>query len=278
MPTPISLKNLLQMQFKEENYIVGSGLLNPGAIMVIGGQPKSYKSFLLGSICYHLAAATNLFGTTRKDKHGADQATFPVAGPQRVLILEQEMGFQEMQERFRHLVESAPPGHRQLCLENIFIHSCDHNMQLDTQTGVGYIAGLIGACRPSVVAFDPLIEFHTGDENSSQDMARTLRGLDVLREQYGFATIINHHLNKPSRTGDSERDGPDNLRGSSVLYGKGDSFMTVRADGRAHGKLAVSFKLRRGKPIGGLTLLVDQETLLTRFLHWNEGQQRGGGD
>ena len=262
------------MKFEGENSVIGSGLLNQGAILIIGGPPKSYKSFLLNSICYHLATGTNLFGVTRRDKHGNEIEVFPVSKPKRVLLLDQEIGFQDLQDRFKTLLTAIPPEHQILCRQNIHIHSCDHNMQLDSRTGIGYIGSLIKSCSPNIVAFDPLIEFHTGDENSSQDMALALRGLDTLREIHSFESIINHHMSKPPRGGDGEREGPDNLRGSSVIYAKGDSFMTLKADGRTHGKIRVQFKLRRGKPITDLYLQVNQDTLLTAFVDWREGKER----
>jgi hypothetical protein len=275
MPVPISLNALLQMKFMGENSIIGSGLLNQGAILIIGGPPKSYKSFILNSIAYHLATGTNLFGVTRKDKHDKIHEVFPIAKPQRILILDQEIGFQDLQDRFHQLLAAIPHEHQELCLKNIFFHSCDNSMQLDnTTTGIGHIASLIRSCEPNVVAFDPLIEFHTGDENSSQDMARAFRGLDTLREIHHFATIINHHMSKPARSGNGERTGPDNLRGSSVIYGKGDSILTLRADGRAYGKVYVQFKLRRGRPLTDLVLQVNQDTLLTTFMGWKEGKER----
>lgn len=274
MPVPVSLDALLRMQFEGENSIIGSGLLNQGAILIIGGPPKSYKSFILNSICYHLATGTNLFNVTRRDKHGKDHPVFPISKPHRILILDQEIGFQDLQDRFHQLIASLSPEHRELCLKNIHLHSCDHNMQLDSFSGVGYIGSLIKSCEPSIVAFDPLIEFHTGDENSSQDMARALRGLDTLRELHHFATVINHHMSKPARNGDGEREGPDNLRGSSVIYGKGDSFLTLRADRRKHGQVNVEFTLRRGRPLSPLQLQVDPTTLLTTFAGWKEGKER----
>lgn len=266
---PISLQQLLNKTFDENiNAIISCGLLNKGSLMILAGPPKSYKSFIFNSFCYHLATGTPLFGVTKAVREKERTPTFLVNGSKRVLMLEQEIGEYDLQIRFRQLLATLPSPERTLCLEKIFTHSCDHSMQLDTIPGRDHIAKLIDSVSPDVVAFDPLIEFHTGDENSAQDMSRAMHGLDWLRERFEFGSMISHHTAKPQK--DSDRIGPDNLRGSSAIYGKGDTFIMIRPSGKniPKGQIRVDFTLRRGKPIHPLYLKVNTDTLKTEFCEW----------
>lgn len=265
---PIPLGELLAKSFPPGASLIGSGLLQRNSILVIGGPPKSYKSFLLNTILYHLATATPVFGASRSIRGGEREPVFTVGESCRVLLLEQEIGEEDLQLRFRTLLEHVPGPERILCSERIYSYSCDYEMQLDHHYGRHILREVIGDVKPQVVAFDPLVEFHTSDENSSKDMVRVLHGIDELRQEMHFATIINHHLSKPRQ--DDMRTGPDRLRGSSVLYGKGDSFLTLVPDGRDDGLVEISFKLRRARPVSDMFVRVDLDTLLAHFEGWKK--------
>jgi RecA-family ATPase len=239
------------------------------SIMMTCGPPKAYKSIIATTMCYHLVTGTPLFNVTKAVREKEREPFFTVSGAQKVLILEQEMGEYSLQERFRHMVSEMKPPERTLFEEKIFVHSCDLEAKLDTPGGRDHISFIIYRCAPDVVIFDPLIEFHGGNENQAQDMMRVMGGVDYLRQRHGFASDIIHHMSKPQK--DSGRHGPDNMRGSSVLYGKGDSFLMCVPERRRKGIVKVSFTIRRGKPISSLYLRINERTLLAEFDSWVEG-------
>lgn len=261
---PLSLRDLAEMTFPENNFIIGSRLLPDNGLMVIGGPPKSYKSFVASTMLNHLVTGTPLFGAVRYP-HGHDrnpEILFPIPRPMRVLYLEQEIGFQDVKERLLGGIDLMTPEHRNLLLDNFFVYSRDIEMQLDKPEGVAKLDSLIAAVKPDVVCFDPLIEFHSSDENDASEMNRVLKNLDFLRQRHHFATIICHHTSKPSAT--SSRSGADLLRGSSVLYGKGDSFLILsrrRGSRRSQIQTQVDFTIRRGKPLESLILNLDMSDL-----------------
>lgn len=262
----LSFRQLREQEFPAGNFIIGEGLLPSNGMLFIGGPPKSWKSFVLSSMLYHLVTGTNLFGTMRKS-HGRETPALPVASPQRVLLLEQEIGFYDVRERMLPFWKSMLPEHQQLVDENLFIHSRDHTMDLGTVEGCRRIEGIIKAVRPTVVAFDPFIEFHTLNENDTQHMAMTFRNLDAMRNTLAFATAITHHTGKPSMA--NARTGPDLLRGNSVIFGKGDSFLMLKPLNRAAGKLRCDFTIRRGAPIRSINMLLDWSDLRAKFYEWS---------
>jgi len=267
----ISAGELLNKTFPDDNAVIGSALLHQGSILVIGGPPKTYKSFLVSSMAFHLVTGTNMFGATRSPRPGTKEPVFPIKTSQRVLILEQEIGERDLQERLASMMKSLSQAEAILVKEKLFFHSCDHNMSLDSESGRRYIAKLIEQVNPGVVCFDPLVEFHNSDENSASEMAKVLHGIDWLRERYPFSTILVHHLSKPNK--ESGRKGPDLLRGSSVIFGKGDSFMVLKNLGDDPGTLQVNFTVRRGKPIDAMVVKVDFDTLQTQFQYWNKARK-----
>jgi RecA-family ATPase len=263
----ISVGDLLSKAFPPTNYIIGSGLLNQGSIMFIGGPPKSYKSFMMNTLLISLVTGKNLFGAIRKPAGGRhkSQEVFPIPVPQRVLLLEQEVGEEDLQQRFLPIVNSLIPAEQKLCIENMFVHSCDYNMLLDTIEGRKYISGIIKDIKPTILAFDPLIEFHTSNENDTQAMARIMHNITVLRQDHKLSTIVNHHTSKPSQ--ESPRRGPDLLRGSSVMFGKGDTFLMLGKTEREL-EVKVDFTLRRAKPLSNAYVRLNDKTLMFEFVRW----------
>jgi RecA-family ATPase len=250
--------------------IIEEGILKKNSIMVVGGPPKSYKSFVLNTIAIDLVIGRHLFTAIRSD-HGRHSKAFEVRAPQKVLIFEQEIGEDDLEDRIKPIFENLLPEAQSLLRSNLFTHSLDHRLQLDTVEGVTLIADEIAAVRPSVVMFDPLIEFHTSNENDTQDMARILRNVDLLREEYKFATTISHHEGKETQV---RRAGADRLRGNSALYGKGDSFLMLKVVNRNASVIACDFTVRRGKPISPFTVKLNPVTMRADFFEWGKPTER----
>lgn len=263
-----SARELVNRVFEKPPYIIEEGILNENSIMVIGGPPKSYKSFFSQTIAMHLATGTNLFGAHRKHAGMAVQA-FGVVNPKRVLMLEQEIGEWSLKERVQSMSASLEPHRQQLFLDNLYTHSCDRDLRLDTPGGTQAIGKLLDQWTPEVLILDPLIEFHQQDENSSQHMIGIMRNLDKIREHFKCAIILNHHAAKSD-----ERTGPDNLRGSSALYGKGDSFFMLRVSNRNAGLIGVDVTIRRDKPIRPFSVKLDWIDSTCKFMEWGKLKEK----
>jgi hypothetical protein len=267
----ILLSELLKKQFPPEAHLVGAGLLNNNSILVIGGPPKLGKSLALATMLLQLAAGKPLFGVSKTiDHHSNREWTFPVAKPCRILLFEQEVGEMDMQERISGMLKHVDPDDQKLVGENFAIHSTDRACRLDTPEGFDRMAVLIKAFKPDIVAIDPLKEYHYAAENDAQGMSIVFQRVLKLKDELKFALIISHHTSKPSK--DSNREGPDELRGSSYLFGLGDTFLIFKPDGRKNGKIRVDTTLRRGKPISDFNLQISPETLFVEFGGWRKGR------
>jgi RecA-family ATPase len=263
---PISFGDLRRTEFPPDNFIVDEGLLGREGIMIIGGPPKIRKSFAAQTIMLDLITGRNLFGADRTVPGGQVKSAFRVSAPQRVLFLEQEIGRFNIKSRITPAWESFTAEEQDLVDKNLIIVSQDHTMKLDTDDGAKRIAEIIEEVQPQVVCFDPLIEFHTSKENDAQEMNIVLNNLSMLRNTFHFATIITHHTSKPQGK-NHKKEGPDGLRGSSVIFGKGDSYLMISNVNRNAGIIRVDFTIRNAEAPKSACLRHDRNNMF-RFTKW----------
>lgn len=256
---------LYKHERKPETSIISDKLLKAGAMMVVGGAPKSYKSFILLAIAVSIATGRNLFGAFRSN-HGRPVPAFTIDKSRRVLLFEKEIGEDDLEDRLAPLYESLNPDEQKLFRENFFSHSVDNKINFDTVEGMKELERIIREVKPEVVIFDPLIEFHSQDENSSTSMATMLKNFMILCRRTKVTPILSHHEGKVDA--DAGRDGGSRLRGSSALYGKGDTFINLKVVNKNAMRIQVEFTLRRGKPIKDILIKLDPDTLEARFICW----------
>lgn len=269
---------IMQTQFQQEPFIVSNGLLPVGGLMFVGGPPKTYKSFTALSMAVDLATGSRVFDASITRARDTE-TRFNVSKPYKVLYLEQEIGLADDKERLRPIYECLSAHERGLLNNNLAIYAQDHEMRLDDgSTMNGRIRTIIGEVNPDVLIIDPLIEFHTQDENSTRDMGLIMRQVNVLKQLFALkGVIIVHHTGKPPADGGIAmgRDAADYLRGSSVLYGKADTCLMLSRG--ADDTVNMSFTLRRAKPMQPMKAKIDWISGRVRCIGWHSGGRHGGG-
>lgn len=248
-----------------DSSIISDGLLKKGSMMVIGGPPKSYKSFLLQHLAICLATGRNLFGATRT-AHGRLSKAFLVDRPRRVLFCEQELGEDDLRDRLLPVYESLTPPERALMNANLFTRSMDLELRFDKGAGSTRLEQVITQCGPEIAIFDPLIEFHDQEENSSTAMSGMLKNLKRICARTDVTPILSHHEGKIPD--ESTKTGGDRLRGASALFGKGDTFLNTTVRNRNAMRIIVDFTLRRGRPLNSIMVQVDRNNLDIRLIAW----------
>jgi RecA-family ATPase len=78
--------------------------------------------------------------------------------------------------------------------------------------------------RARLVVIDSLREAHTGDENTSKDMAPIMRQIRALTQPTGAAVIVVHHTVKNADVSDLYR-----ARGSSAIVAAADAAIMADA-------------------------------------------------
>jgi hypothetical protein len=246
------------------NVLIGDGLLKDNAILAVVGPSKSFKSFILNTVATDLIVKRNLF-VAHRVVHGRHSKAFEMTKPCRVLLIEQEIGEDDLEDRLSPIYAGLAPAEQSLMRANLFTHSLDHTLQLDTVSGYNQLTEVVASIRPDVLIMDPLIEFHTSNENDTQGMAKVMRTFDKLRETFApLAIIFSHHEGHAQQ---NPRIGIDRFRGNTVVGAKVDSALLVTVHNRRQLQLRLDFVLRRGKPLDSLYVSLD-DALRAQFLCW----------
>ena len=180
--------------------IVDDGILPEESICLIYGKSKSRKTFL----ALNLGLGISL---------GRIFAGFRIPRPRKVLMISAEGGYYSLRQRIQLMTSNlrdAPTGN--------FAIIADGRLNLTRSDDLCTLENIITDIRPSVLGLDPLIKFHDGDENWSQEMIRILGALRTLTLEHNLSILLVHHTGKG--------DGQD-PRGSSAIAGEYDSAISM---------------------------------------------------
>ena len=172
------------------------------AVGIIGGPPKSCKSWMAIDMAVSVASATKCLGI------------FDVLHPGPSLIYLAEDNINAVKDRVSGICEK-----RGLKLEdlNLFVITAP-SLRLDEDLDQMRLKGMIAEIKPRLVVLDPLVRLHRQDENNAKEMSILLSYFRDLQREYQTAIILVHHSTKRKH----ERAGLS-LRGSSDLHAFGDS-------------------------------------------------------
>ncbi len=202
---------LLQMEFRDDWII--EGILAPGTINGVLGHPGAGKSMLMLDLAVALA-----FKDTWMEH-------YPIKRNCNVLIYSKEGGLRLLNRRAqqRPREEVTTTGKQVFCWKGDQIG--DDDVLTLSHNKIEEIIDTIQELGVEVVIFDPMIEFHGGDENDQQEMAKIVAVLRAVVDYTQACVIITHHPRKGN--GDSKPGSLDNWRGSSVLVGAMDVMLEL---------------------------------------------------
>jgi hypothetical protein len=181
----------------EERWLICS-VLPHACVAVIGGQPKTGKSFFGIDVATSVASGTPCLGR------------FPVERRGRSLIYLAEDALMDVRARVADLCL-----HRRLDLEALDLHViAEPALRLDLEGDRDGLWAAVERLRPLVLLLDPLVRLHTTlDENNSRDVAGLLGFLRELQRAFDVSVLLVHHTAK----GRCGRPGQA-LRGSGDLH------------------------------------------------------------
>jgi RecA-family ATPase len=207
------VKDLYSKPFTEAPCYVSGGVIPRSGIVLMGGQAKIGKTFLLLDLAHNLA-------------HGGDlwRLDYKVVEPAPVLYFEQEVGETEFQRRVKLRYDRL--GHEPP--ENFFYVSKMKNFMLDTNEGQIRLAKEIKATGAKVVIIDPIGRCLLGDENDNSVIGKFFQRLDqTLLDFPGLTLVISHHFGKPRKDDEYDPLDPYNFRGASKFFDAPDALITL---------------------------------------------------
>ncbi len=219
MTLEIQKASKLQTLPEKKRWLIES-LWSHEAVGIIGGEPKSYKSFLALSMAVAVASGKPCLGR------------YTVSHPGKVLLFAAEDAL--------HIVRSRLEGichHNHIDFESLELWVITTpKIRLDHKEDCKQLYQTVKQVRPRLLILDPLVRLHNVDENQVAAIVPLLAFLRDIQRNMGCAVALVHHARKShsSRAGQA-------LRGSSEIHAWGDSNLYLR---RKRGGLSLTIEHR----------------------------------
>jgi AAA domain len=181
------------------------GLFIEAGAGILGGAPKTGKSFFALDLCVAVASGTSCAGR------------FRAVAPGPVVLLCAEDPHALVSSRLHALARNRGVALEQLPIEVIV----DEAVRLPE--GIERLEATVQLFQPRLLLLDPLIRLHRADENSASEMSIILDGLRRLARSSRTAILLVHHARKAAAGNAGTA-----LRGSSDLHAFGDSNLYLK--------------------------------------------------
>ena len=204
---PVTRASDLDPRPPERRWLI-EGLWGDQAVGIVGGEPKTCKSFLALDIAVAVASGAPCL------------RRFPVARTGRVLLFAAEDALGVVRCRLDGICAAAGVDLAALDLDVITAPS----LRIDNLDDQARLADTIAALRPTLLILDPFVRLHRIDENVCSEVAPLLAYLRDLQRRFALAILVVHHARKGAgrvRAGQA-------LRGSSEFHAWIDSAIYLR--------------------------------------------------
>lgn len=212
------------------------GLWSAGGVGVIGGAPKSAKTWLALEMAVAVASGRPCLG----------RYAVPQPGPS--LVFAAEDAPLDVRERLEDLAQARGAPFASLDVRLIV----EPAVRLDRPHDRARLRATVARHAPRLLVLDPYVRLQCGvDENDATEVSAILGSLRELSRSQGVAIALVHH----TRKGGAEDPG-EGLRGSGDFWAWGDSNLYVRRrrDGIA---LAIEHRAAASPPPVTLALVED---------------------
>jgi len=211
------------------------GLWSAGAVGVIGGAPKSAKTWLALEMAVAVASGRPCLG----------RYAVPQPGP--ALVFAAEDSPADVRERLEDLARARGAEFTALDVRLIV----EPVLRLDRADHRARLRATVARHAPRLLVLDPYVRLQCGvDENDATEVSAILGALRELSRAQSVAIALVHH----TRKGGAEDPG-EGLRGSGDFHAWGDSNLYVR---RRRDGIALSIEHRAAASPPPVTLeLVD---------------------
>jgi hypothetical protein len=180
------------------------------AVGVIGGPPKTNKTYLALDIALSVASSTAALGR------------FTVHDPGPVLIYMAEDAQAAVKDRLTALCR-----HRGLDLRAVALYVITAStLRLDLATDQRRLLDAVAAYTPTLLVLDPLVRLHALNENDAGEISRLLGYLRELQRSRSCSLLLVHHTRKGG-SGSGQH-----LRGSGDIHAWADSSLYLSRRGR----------------------------------------------
>ena len=235
----------------EEMWLI-EGLWSAQAVGIIGGEPKSGKSFLALDLAVSVASGTPCL------RHFVTRQCGPV-----LLFAAEDTHI--LRQRLEGITAAAGADFHSLDVHLITVPT----LRLDHPEQQRALHATVAGLKPKLLVLDPLVRLHGIDENLAAEVAPLLGYLRSLQRCHRTAVVLVHH----ARKGAAHERGGQALRGSSELHAWGDSNLYLRRDG-PHLNLSIEHRAAPGADRLQLTLKANPPALALELMNQQPAESR----
>lgn len=210
LPTMLA-SQLTAAPSSSQNWLV-EGLWGAEGVGIIGGEPKTYKSWLALDLAVSVASGTPCL------------RCFPTAQRGPVLLFAGEDQIHDVRARLEGITAAAGVAFEELDVHVITVPV----LRLDRNDDRQALTATVDGIRPKLLVLDPFVRLHCIDENVAGEVAPLLGFLRTLQRTHHTAVALVHH----ARKGAAHERGGQALRGSSELHAWGSSNLYMRRMGQ----------------------------------------------
>lgn len=249
----ISVKELLESELPEEEFLIGKGLIPKGGYALLAGLAKEGKTTLALQMGLHLVSATPFL------------EEFPIESERRVLYLYAENTLSGLNKILRKQTAGLSDLGFKIDADDLsrFILQETKGFFLDTSEGSEYLDELISIHGPDVVFVDPISLFTKSNMNKLENATKMVTNLGGIASRRDCSWVLIHHFRKPSR--DDVGEPIHKVIGSSGFANYCDTFIGIE---RTHKQRSSNFKtlhftLRREEAPEPICVYRHPDTLLS---------------
>ncbi len=180
----------------EEDWLITS-IWGRSAVGIVGGQPKSMKSWYGLEMAVSVATGTPCLGR------------FPVENPGPTLVYLAEDALPNVRDRIDGLCRRR---NRRIDDLDLYVIT-EPVLRLDDESCRERLERTVDRFAPRLLLLDPLIRLHRLSENDSQEISGLLGHLRELQRRHDVSVVLVHHASKRPRANPGQ-----SLRGSSDLH------------------------------------------------------------
>ncbi|MBE9505317.1 MAG: AAA family ATPase [Chloroflexi bacterium] len=227
----------IREQPQDEHRWLVEPLWGAGAVGIIGGAPKTCKTWLALEMAVAVASGRPCLGR------------FGVPSPGPVLVFTAEDAPYQVKHRIESLARARDADFRSLDVKLIV----ETSLLLDRAQDLQRLRLTLANHRPKLLVLDPYVRLQRADENDARQVSAILSALRELSRTFHTAVALVHHARK-----NAARLPGQALRGSSDFWAWGDSNLYI-ARNRDGLLLTAEHRAAPSPPPLGLHLLAPQD-------------------
>ena len=238
---PISTRDFLKKEIPPIQWHI-KGILQQKGRTMISAKENIGKSFMVLNM---LAAICS------KKKTFIDKFEIGDYEP-RALYIDFELGESSLQSRLKKMGEI-------INLDNLFVQTI-YGWELLSSEHQAALEQIIVSKKINIIAFDPLGNIYSGDENKRNDVKKVTDYLDYLMDTFGTSILMTHHWRKSTK---DFREGGEMAAGSYMWAKWLDNHITMT--GTLEALILSCEKNRNDRRWGKITASINPETFLMQY-------------